>query len=312
MRVRMLKKLSKEELLSKAKALAAEERRVTLELIEALREVERRMLFAELGYGSLFEFAVEYLGMSKGSAYRRVQASRLIRDVPEARERLLSGELSLTNAVRVEAACRSDRQLVKAEVARQVTGLSQDDCERKLFELSPQSVPRERERIVSPQERELRVVVSEGVYQKIERLRGLLAHAEPEASLARLIEVMADATIAREEKRRGLRATKSGVAVNGNSDQLASIRPAAGRNEGLKSGIRIPLSRPLQRRVWTQAQGCCEYEHEGRRCSSRYRLEIDHRIPLALGGSNDFSNLRLLCRAHNRQQAQAMGLALKS
>ncbi|MGZ3698894.1 MAG: HNH endonuclease [Bdellovibrionota bacterium] len=41
----------------------------------------------------------------------------------------------------------------------------------------------------------------------------------------------------------------------------------------------------------------------GRRCESRYALEIDHILPVAHGGSHAPENLRVLCRAHNLQQA---------
>jgi hypothetical protein len=335
----MLKKFSNEKLLSKTKALAAEERRITLTLIEALQEVERRMLFAELGYGSLFEFAVKYLGLSEGAAHRRVQASRLVRDVPGAGVKLLSGELSLTNAAKVEQFCRAEKKLghevEKAEITAQVTGLSQVDCESKLFALSPRALPRESRRVVSGAgDRQLKIVVSEALYQKVERLRGLLAHSHPEASLAELLEVMADATLEREEKKRlgSGAASRRQAGEEGTPEPMkeiqamrreeaelalvpgsaASRRPAAGRTEKLPSGTRVHLPRAIQRAVWSKAAGRCEYERDGHRCSSRYRLEIDHRVPLSRGGANSPDNLRLLCRVHNTQQARAMGVGLGS
>ena len=60
-----LKTLSVKQLLSETKNLVAEERRVTLLLIEHLREIDRRLLFLEMGYGSLFEFCVKELTLSE-------------------------------------------------------------------------------------------------------------------------------------------------------------------------------------------------------------------------------------------------------
>ena len=55
----------------------------------------------------------------------------------------------------------------------------------------------------------------------------------------------------------------------------------------------IPVT--VKREVWRRDQGCCSYvdRHSGRRCGSRYRLEIDHIVPYALGGGADLSNLRI-------------------
>ncbi len=49
----------------------------------------------------------------------------------------------------------------------------------------------------------------------------------------------------------------------------------------------------VRREVWRRDQGCCSYvdPHSGRRCGSRYRLEIDHIVPFALGGPAESSNL---------------------
>jgi 5-methylcytosine-specific restriction endonuclease McrA len=62
----------------------------------------------------------------------------------------------------------------------------------------------------------------------------------------------------------------------------------------------VPVA--VKREVWRRDQGCCSYvhRHSGRRCGSRYRLEIDHVIPFALGGATEPWNLRLRCRAHHK------------
>ena len=70
----------------------------------------------------------------------------------------------------------------------------------------------------------------------------------------------------------------------------------------------IPVA--VKREVWRRDQGCCSYvdRHSGRRCGSRYRLEIDHIVPFALGGGAEPANLRLRCEAHHRlRHAQRHG-----
>ena len=65
----------------------------------------------------------------------------------------------------------------------------------------------------------------------------------------------------------------------------------------------VPVA--VKREVWRRDHGCCSYvdRHSGRRCGSRYRLEIDHIVPFApfaLGGAAAPDNSRLHCRAHHR------------
>src|SRR3954467_10904399 len=97
-----LKNLSSQELVGHTQGLVREERRITIELIAHLREIERRMLFAELGYGSLYDFTVRHLGLSEGSAQRRIAAMRLTRDLPQVADSLASGEISLSNAAKLQ------------------------------------------------------------------------------------------------------------------------------------------------------------------------------------------------------------------
>jgi hypothetical protein len=69
---------------------------------------------------------------------------------------------------------------------------------------------------------------------------------------------------------------------------------------------RIVIPAKTRRLVWMRAEGKCQFVdfETGKRCGSRYFLETDHSIkPVALGGSNDPGNLRLLCRGHNARAA---------
>jgi 5-methylcytosine-specific restriction endonuclease McrA len=264
----MLKTLNSKELLSRTQNLVAEERRVTLALVEHLEEIQARRLHNELGFSSLWEFCTQYLGLSEGAAQRRISAMRLARDVPEA----------------------------------------------KLMEISPQALPTERERVVSAsQDREIRLVISPELYEKLQRIKGLLAHSKPNASYAELLEYLVEETLPRLEKKRGVSsdpktqvtiAAAAGVAEGlGHAVQASSLSPEiAEKARVLPKGKRVYLPAALKRAVYARSGGRCEYTADGKRCSSRYMLEIDHRVPLSGGGGHEFSQLRSLCRQHNLQQ----------
>ena len=79
-----------------------------------------------------------------------------------------------------------------------------------------------------------------------------------------------------------------------------SAAPAAAAKSGKSSGRSIPAA--VKREVWRRDQGCCSYvdRRTGRRCGSRFFLEIDHIVPVAQGGAAEPANLRLRCLAHHR------------
>jgi hypothetical protein len=68
---------------------------------------------------------------------------------------------------------------------------------------------------------------------------------------------------------------------------------------------RKPLTAKAKRIVWKRANACCEHiDSESKaRCTSKFALETDHIIAVALGGSNELDNLQLLCRAHNSRRS---------
>jgi hypothetical protein len=209
-----MKHLTSDELVSRTKALVAEERRATLALIEHLEEIQRRKLYAALGYASLWEFATRELGLSEGAAQRRIQAMRLVRDVPEAKASLESGKLSLSNAAKVQSFRQAEKKLGRVTDARaivtQVESLSQKDCEKTLFAISPEALPRERDR---------------------------------HASYAELLEQLADEELTRLEKKKG---------ISLDADAPVTAAAAVEARRPLPPGLRVHLPAAVKRAVWAR------------------------------------------------------------
>lgn len=89
--------LQDKTLLDDTKILAGVDRETTLKLLHHLKEIDRRKLYSDLKYSSLFNYCIHELGYSEGSAQRRIVAARMMRDIPEIEEKIETGELTLTN-----------------------------------------------------------------------------------------------------------------------------------------------------------------------------------------------------------------------
>ncbi|HAZ13524.1 MAG: hypothetical protein A2X86_13415 [Bdellovibrionales bacterium GWA2_49_15] len=70
------------------------------------QEIESRKLYLELGYGSLFLFAVKELGYKEASAQRRIEAMRFLKKTPVARTMVEKGHLNLSNLSLLERVTR--------------------------------------------------------------------------------------------------------------------------------------------------------------------------------------------------------------
>ena len=94
-----LKHLSNDLLLSRTNHLVQKERRITLELLKHLKEIDSRRLHVLRGHNSLFTYLVTEHHYSEASALRRVNAMRALRELPELEVKIQEGKLNLTTSL---------------------------------------------------------------------------------------------------------------------------------------------------------------------------------------------------------------------
>lgn len=135
-----LRHLTDKTLLLDTKSLAQQYRYVTTKLLPHLKEIDKRKLYCDLKYPSLFEYVVRELGFSEPSAARRINAARLLNDMPEIEEKIESGILSLSNLSTAAKTFREEHindTEQKRGIIKQIENLSTRECEKKLQELHP-------------------------------------------------------------------------------------------------------------------------------------------------------------------------------
>jgi len=264
-----IKKLSDEALRTAVRGLAEEERRVTLKLLHHLREVERRRLYAVWGYSSLYAYVTTELKLSEGSAMRRIQAMRLLREIPEIETKVETGVLSLTVLSQAQPVIKDLPLEKKQEVIAKLDHCSARQADRVLAEIAPRKA-KESSRPIDGKSLQVTLILTPELQEKLKQL----ADQEGTTGWAELFERMADRLL--------------------KPKHTSATPPPA---PAVSATRHIPL--PIQRFVRARDKHCTYRSPNGRVCASTFRLELDHKIPFAMGGTHDPSNLTLRCRAHN-------------
>ena len=96
MNTNSIQSLSDEQLLRGVETAAAHERSATVQLIGLLAEMDRRRLYLQQGYSSLFTYCTGCLHLSEHAAYGRIEAARASRKFPIILVRLADGSITLT------------------------------------------------------------------------------------------------------------------------------------------------------------------------------------------------------------------------
>jgi len=259
-----LKNLSDESLHERNIQCAREEREVLTRMLHQLRETERRRLFSKYKCGSLFDYAVQHLKYSSDQAQRRIQAMRLLKDLPEVEAKISSGALNLTNLalaqklfVKQKKAGKAMLAEQKVEVLTQLEHQTTREAEKIVFSIDPEMKPKKRELNFD-------AIEDDDLRAKLLRTKGLFAHTHPNLSLTDLLHKLCDQAL---EKKTSVGAPK----VNSKAE--------------------------LHRQVWRRDQGRCT------NCGSTHAVQKEHRIPKAMGGKDTLENLCLLCRACNQRRA---------
>ena len=137
----------------------------------------------------------------------------------------------------------------------------------------------------------------------LERVRALESHRQPNGDLLPIMKRSLEAHLRELEKNRFAVSRKPRRARRA----LPTVESAAARSgDTLGTGERkrhIPAA--VVREVYLRDEQQCTFVSEdGRRCTARHFIELDHVEPWAYGGESSVGNLRLRCRAHNLEWAK--------
>lgn len=298
-----LGELTNDALVSRMAVFCRLEQTLLAHVLAGIIEIEKRELHLELASSSLYDFCVNRLGMSEGTAFRRIAAARLVKDFPCLLKRVANGGLHLSSLLLL----RGYLTEANAEkLAADASGLP----ESKLKELlaarfprppvperidplatqgmlgdaaTPANAPRSSTEPLSPTTYLARLTISSATHAKLLRARDMLMHREHSADLATVVDRALDVLLDKLERERLGKADRPRASRVGDAD----------------------VSRSTRREVVARDGEQCTYRSKsGDRCTARALLEFDHGHARALGGAHGPDNVRILCAAHNQFRAK--------
>ena len=105
-----LNDLSNQELFSTLTTLRSDENKALADIVLYLAEVDRRGIYRDAGFSSLFTFCTDRLGYSEAGAGRRVRAARCLAQSPEIYSQLKNGTITLCSLSEVATVFTPENQ----------------------------------------------------------------------------------------------------------------------------------------------------------------------------------------------------------
>ncbi len=285
-------------------------------LLDHLLLVDQRRAYATQSYSSLFDYLVRGLGYSETQSAERVAAVRLMRTSPEVKDHLAKGDLTLTSAAQIQRHIFSEKKLNSALPAKETQSLiheclghSKRDVEKILLKHASQPVQvaaQERLKPITEEHSELKIVIDEETRELLNRAKEL----SQTQTTAELLKQTLKTFIEQREKQMGkvLSAKDHKRSTHVVPSTLPDVHPTQSSDPYSRY---IPVH--MKRAIFARSSDQCEHRapHTDVRCPSKAHLQMDHVIPLAVGGKTELKNLRHLCPTHNLKAAQVAGIFLE-
>ncbi|UOF01962.1 HNH endonuclease [Bdellovibrio reynosensis] len=332
-----LSHLSNSALELSLKDLVQKERKLLHLILEHIREIDSRKLYLEKAYSSIFEYLVKELGYSNSSAMRRLEAARLLREVPQIAEGIQKGSLNLSQIGELSRGIKEKEKtgakisaVQKQDLVSVIAGKTAQETQHevaRIFDLPVKDY--DSQRVQKDESVRLEFTLSKEQYEKLLMCKDLAAHSLLQkngcVSLNDVIEFLANQYLDEKLKKPStklsvLKSVSSRDLIPGSfsadsdslniSAELTAFKlPMQNDMQHSKTAILTTDSEvkrksvtPKFRRLIFERDRCCQYvdKRTGRKCRSSFALQVDHKTSQCAGGGNSLANLQLLCAQHNR------------
>ena len=338
-----LKNLNSQQLNTKMKLFFDQENKLNHDILLHLVEVDRRRLYLEMAYPSLFEYLTLGIGFSAASAQRRIDAARLMRQIPEVADQINAGAVSMVQISKIQAASRLLKKrgsVVTLENKKSLLNEVQNKTVRETELIIAQRLDLPvitLEKSIRQKDESVRMEITftKDEIEKIESAKALLSHSLGDGSFKDMVLYLADRVIVQKTKLKDRRNETNSPAgpissekayvtdsdfkreadvlkrekrniknSKFNSTITTKVKPISTYQPGVPSQQKN-VSAKIKKIIFNRDR-CCQYQDplSGKKCGSQYFLEVDHIKPRWISGSHVQDNLRILCSSHNKYRYQ--------
>ena len=303
-----LNSISDEHLITCFQNAVSSERKITNQVLACIGEIDRRKLYPVKGYTSLFDFLVKHFGYSPGAAMRRIDAARLLRELPETAQKFQEGTLTLSQATQVQRASRELKKIKnknlstenKRELILQIENSTQKQTEQIIATtLDLPVVPQQKETLHRDQSVTLTITFSQEQMQILQKAQNMISHTVVSQDWAEALTYLAKREVKRRTNVRKISSAKSFGAT-----EVAAVAAVKPNDQFTSTNKRRALPAAVRKGLLRGDAVCAYKDANGKACGSRRFLQIDHIHSWSRGGTNNRENLQVLCGVHNRLKFQ--------
>ncbi|MFZ4403894.1 MAG: HNH endonuclease, partial [Pseudobdellovibrionaceae bacterium] len=294
---------------------------------------------------SFFEYLVTGLGYAPASAQRRIDAARLLAQLPQTEsaqvaQKIEAGDLNLSQISKLQSFSRQARKETgktispeqKSQILLQIENQSVVQTEKilaKALDIKPQQPTRTQIQQDDSVRVELTFTAEEMAW--IKQAQDLLSNATG-GGLKETLVHLTKTLVSKEQAARSkiliknqTSAKSESVALqaqlknqinnvsnttNVDSNNIPHEQPAVSEAPKYLNPEKSDVPTLKARRQVFQRDQCCQYQDPktGLQCGSRKFLSVDHIQPQFADGNHDPKNLRIYCRSHNSYRYHAENL----
>ena len=283
-------------------------------------EMMHQKLYQELGYSSMLNYAISELKFSQSKAYGFIKMANDLEKLPETKKAVTEGKLEWTKVREITKVATVDNeklwiaeadnssQKVLETKVKQARTIAKDKAKQQPCLIPVEPLPKAEPKISTSLSFSIEQMERFSVL--IEKMR---KQGETGSREELLIKALTDSTSQNSPRGENSPSTKivithcpdCGKAETSSGEisknELEKVYCDAVVNENGKNKATIKPS--VRQKVMIRDQHTCQ----GQGCSSKRYLEVHHKVPRVVGGSNDESNLVTLCSACHRLAHEHIG-----